>query len=74
MWYGVGVPSNTPAEVIAKLNKEINTVAADPAIKTRFASLGIDPLSMTSAEFGKSIADETDKWGKVIRAMNITAG
>jgi tripartite-type tricarboxylate transporter receptor subunit TctC len=70
-WYGVGAPKDTPAEVIDKLNKEINAVAADPLIKARLASLGVDPMSMTSAAFGKFIADEAEKWGKVIRAANI---
>jgi hypothetical protein len=60
-----------PAEVIDKLNKEINAVAADPTIKTRLAGLGVDPMSKTPAEFGKFIADETEKWGEVIRAANI---
>ena len=72
-WYGLGAPRNTPAEVIDKLNKEINAVAADPNMKVRFDGLGVDPMSMTSAEFGKFIADETEKWGKVIRAANIKA-
>jgi tripartite-type tricarboxylate transporter receptor subunit TctC len=70
-WYGVGAPKDTPAAVIDKLNKEINAVAADPIIKARLAGLGVDPMSMTSAEFGKSIAAETEKWAKVIRAANI---
>jgi len=70
-WYGVGAPKDTPAEVIDKLNKEINAVAADPLIKARLASLGVDPMSMASAAFGKFIADEAEKWGKVIRAANI---
>ena len=72
-WYGLGAPRNTPAEVIDKLNKEINAVAADPNMKARFDGLGVDPMSMTSAEFGKFIADETETWGKVIRAANIKA-
>jgi tripartite-type tricarboxylate transporter receptor subunit TctC len=59
--------------VIDKLNKEINAVSADPLIKTRLAGLGVDPMSMTSADFGKLIADETEKWGKVIRDANIKA-
>ena len=70
-WYGVGAPKDTPAEVIDKLNTEINAVAADPLIKARLASLGVDPMSMASAAFGKFIADEAEKWGKVIRAANI---
>ena len=70
-WYGVGAPKDTPAEVIDKLNNEINAVAADPLIMARLAGLGVDPMSMTSAAFGKFIADEAEKWGKVIRAANI---
>jgi tripartite-type tricarboxylate transporter receptor subunit TctC len=70
-WYGVGAPKDTPAEVIDKLNKEINAVAADPIIKARLAGLGVDPMSKTPAEFENFIADETAKWGKVIRAANI---
>jgi tripartite-type tricarboxylate transporter receptor subunit TctC len=72
-WYGVGAPKDTPAEVLDKLNKELNAVAADPLIKARLAGLGVDPMSMTSAAFGKFIADETEKWGNVIRALNIKA-
>jgi tripartite-type tricarboxylate transporter receptor subunit TctC len=72
-WYGVGAPKDTPAEVIDKLNNEINGIAADPVIKARLAGLGVDPMSMTSVSFGKFIADETEKWGSVIRALNIKA-
>jgi tripartite-type tricarboxylate transporter receptor subunit TctC len=72
-WYGVGAPKGTPAEVIDKLNKEINAVTTDPTIEARLAGLGVEPMSMTSAAFGKFIVDETEKWGKVIRAANITA-
>jgi tripartite-type tricarboxylate transporter receptor subunit TctC len=73
-WYGIGVRRNTPAEIIDKLNKEINAGLADLKMKTRIAELGGVPMSMTPAEFGKHIADETEKWGKVIRAANIKAG
>jgi tripartite-type tricarboxylate transporter receptor subunit TctC len=62
-----------PAEVIDKLNKEINAVATDPTMKARLADLGVDPMSMTSVAFGKFIADETEKWGNVIRSLNIKA-
>jgi tripartite-type tricarboxylate transporter receptor subunit TctC len=72
-WYGVGAPRNTPAEMIDKLNKEINAVEADPNMKARLDGLGVSPMSMTSAEFGKFIATETEKWGKVIQAANIKA-
>ena len=70
-WYGVGAPRNTPTEVIDKLNKEINAGLADPKIKARLADLGGTPFVGSPADFGKLIADETEKWGKVIRAANI---
>jgi tripartite-type tricarboxylate transporter receptor subunit TctC len=69
--YGVGAPKNTPVEIIDKLNREINASLADPKMQARFADLGVEPMPMTPAEFGKLIADETEKWGKVIRATNI---
>jgi tripartite-type tricarboxylate transporter receptor subunit TctC len=72
-WYGVGVPKNTPAEVVEKLNKEINAGLADPKIKARFTDLGGTVLAGSPADFGKLIADETEKWGNVIRALNIKA-
>jgi tripartite-type tricarboxylate transporter receptor subunit TctC len=70
-WYGVGAPKETPAEVIETLNTAINAVAADPAIKARLVGLGIEATPMTSAAFGRFIGEETEKWGKVIRAANI---
>jgi tripartite-type tricarboxylate transporter receptor subunit TctC len=73
VWYGVGAPKDTPAEVIARLNREINAVAADPVVKARFAGLGADPMPMTPAESGKFIAAEVAKWSKVIRTANIKA-
>jgi tripartite-type tricarboxylate transporter receptor subunit TctC len=73
-WYGVGVPKGTPAEVIDKLNREINAGLEDPMVKAQFADLGSTVLPGSPAEFGKLIADETEKWGKVIRAANIKAG
>jgi len=72
-WYGVGVPKNTPAEIVDKLNKEINAALADPTIKARLADLGGTTLLGSPADFGKLIADETEKWGKVIQALNIKA-
>ena len=68
---GIGAPRNTPAEVVDTLNKEINAALADPKIKARFADLGGTALALTPAEFGKLLADETEKWGKVIRSANI---
>jgi tripartite-type tricarboxylate transporter receptor subunit TctC len=70
-WIGIGAPKNTPAGIVDKLNKEINAGLADPGIRTRLADLGGTALPGSPAEFGKFIADETDKWGKVARAANI---
>jgi tripartite-type tricarboxylate transporter receptor subunit TctC len=70
-WGGVGAPKNTPAEIIERLNKEINAGLTNPGLRARLAELGSDPMPMTPAEFGKFIADEIEKWGKVIRAANI---
>jgi tripartite-type tricarboxylate transporter receptor subunit TctC len=70
-WYGVVAPRNTPAEIIDKLNKEINAALIDPKIKARFAELGAEMFPGSPADFGKFIADETEKWGKVARAANI---
>jgi tripartite-type tricarboxylate transporter receptor subunit TctC len=72
-WYGVGAPKATPAEIVDKLNKEINAGLADPKMKSRLADLGGTVLALSPADFGKLIADETEKWGKVIRALNIKA-
>jgi tripartite-type tricarboxylate transporter receptor subunit TctC len=66
-WYGVGVPKNTPAEIVEKLNKEINTGLADPTIRARLADLGGTMLPGSPAEFGKLLADETEKWAKVVK-------
>jgi tripartite-type tricarboxylate transporter receptor subunit TctC len=70
-WYGVGAPKNTPAEVIDKLNGEVDAALADPKMKARFADLGVTVLAGSPEDFGKLIADETEKWAKVIRAANI---
>ena len=72
-WSGFGSPKGTPTEVIDKLNKEINAGLADPKIKAQLADLGSPALAGLPADFGKLIADESDKWGKVIRAANIKA-
>ena len=66
-WYGVGVPKNTPAEIVDKLNEAINAGLADPTIKARLADLDGLPIPMSPAEFGKFIADETEKWAKVVK-------
>jgi tripartite-type tricarboxylate transporter receptor subunit TctC len=72
-WYGVGVPRNTPAETVRRLNNEINAGLADAKMQASLADLGSEVMPMTPAEFGTLIADETEKWGKVIRAANIKA-
>jgi tripartite-type tricarboxylate transporter receptor subunit TctC len=70
-WHGVGAPKNTPSGIIDKLNREINAALAEPNMKARFADLGSTAIAGSSADFGKLIVDETEKWGKVIRAANI---
>jgi len=66
-WYGVGVPKGTPDDIIDKLNKEINAILADPKAKVRLADLGASLLAGSPADFGKLVADETEKWGKVVK-------
>jgi tripartite-type tricarboxylate transporter receptor subunit TctC len=73
VWNGLVAPKNAPAEIIDKLSKEIDLALVDPKIMARFTDLGSVPKSMTSADFGKFIAEDTEKWGKVIRAANIKA-
>jgi tripartite-type tricarboxylate transporter receptor subunit TctC len=74
IWFGVGAPGNTPAEIVDRLNKEINAGLADPKIKARLADLGATPMPMTPAEYGKFVADEVEKWGKVVRAAHLKVG
>jgi tripartite-type tricarboxylate transporter receptor subunit TctC len=71
VWDAVGAPAKTPAEIVEELNKEINAVLSDPTIKAQFANLGAEPMLMTPAEFGKHIADEIDKWGRVVKTARI---
>ena len=66
-WFGIGAPKNTPKDIVDKLNKEINAGLADPKLKARLEELGGVPMSVTPAEFAKFIADETEKWGKVVK-------
>jgi len=70
-WYGVGAPRSTPAEIVDKLNSEINAGLADPKIKARLLELGSVAFAGSPSQFGKHIAAETDKWAKVIRVANI---
>jgi tripartite-type tricarboxylate transporter receptor subunit TctC len=70
-WNGVGAPRNTPADIVDKLNKEINAGLADSKIKARIAELGGTTLGGSPADFSAHVATETEKWAKVIRAANI---
>jgi tripartite-type tricarboxylate transporter receptor subunit TctC len=72
-WFGLGAPKNTPAKIIDMLNREINAGLADPTMKARIADLGGSPMPMTPTDFGKFIADETEKWREVIQVANIKA-
>jgi tripartite-type tricarboxylate transporter receptor subunit TctC len=72
-WFGICAPRNTPVEIVDKLNKEINAGLSDPKIKARFVDMGGAAVPGSPAEFSKLIADETEKWAKVIRAANIKA-
>jgi tripartite-type tricarboxylate transporter receptor subunit TctC len=70
-WYGLGVPRNTPTEIVNKLNDAMNAALADPKSKARLVDLGVEPMPLTSAGFAKFISDETDKWAKVIKSAGI---
>jgi tripartite-type tricarboxylate transporter receptor subunit TctC len=72
-WWGIGAPNKTPSEIIDRLNKEINACLVDPARNARIAELGNTMFASSPADFAKHIANETEKWGKVIRAANIKA-
>jgi tripartite-type tricarboxylate transporter receptor subunit TctC len=71
---GIGVPGKTPAEIVMKLNGEINTILSDPAIKARFAQLGGAPMIGSSADYKAYLTAETDKWAKVVKAAGIKPG
>jgi tripartite-type tricarboxylate transporter receptor subunit TctC len=71
-WYGIGVPKNTPAEIVNKLNETTNKALADPKLKARLADLGVEPMPMKPAEFGEFIGRESEKWTKVIRSAGVT--
>ena len=70
-WFGICAPAATPAAIVDKLNKEINAVVAEPDTRARLVGLGLRPLSMTSTQFGELIANDTEKWARVIRSANI---
>jgi len=73
-WHGVGAPANTPRDIVETLNKEINAALADPKMKARLADLGGTVLAGSTAEFGKLIAEETEKWAKVVRFASLKPG
>ncbi len=73
VWDAIGAPADTPPEIIDKLNKAINAAVSDPAMQARYTDLGAVPMIMTPAEFGKYMADEIKKWGKVVHDANIKA-
>jgi tripartite-type tricarboxylate transporter receptor subunit TctC len=70
-WAGIGAPRNTPVEIVDKLNTEINAVLAEPELRRRLSDLGGAMLAGSPAEFGKLIADETEKWGKIVKIVGI---
>jgi tripartite-type tricarboxylate transporter receptor subunit TctC len=72
-WYGLGVPRNTPIEIVNKLSEAMNAALADPKARGRLVDLSVEPMPKTAAEFGKFIGDETDKWAKVIKSAGIKA-
>ena len=70
---GIGAPRSTPAEIVERLNREVNAVLAEPTVQTRMADLGSEPLSSSAADFAKLIAEETEKWGKVVKFAGLKA-
>ncbi len=72
VWYGISAPKGTPGEVVEILNKSVAAALANPKLQAKLADLGGIPMPMSSAEFGKFVADETEKWGKVVRAANLS--
>ncbi len=72
VWYGISAPKGTPADIVAILNKSVTAGLADPKVKAKLAELGGIPMPMSSSEFGKLVADETEKWAKVVKLANIS--
>jgi tripartite-type tricarboxylate transporter receptor subunit TctC len=70
-WLGIGAPKNTPPDIVENLNKEINAALVDSSMQARIANFGYTVFTSSPADFGKFMAEETEKWGKVIRAANI---
>ena len=72
-WYGIVAPKDTPAEIVERLNKELNAILADPAVKARIADIGASPFGGSAADFARFLVEDTERWGKVIREANIKA-
>src|ERR1700690_1004408 len=72
IWYGISAPKGTPADIVAILNKSVAPGLADPKVKAKLAELGGIPMPMSPAAFGKLVADETEKWAKVVKFANIS--
>jgi len=72
-WLGIGVPKGTPAEIVERLNREVNAALADPAVKARMADLGSEPLPGSAADFARLVAEETEKWAKVVKFAGLKA-
>jgi len=72
-WFGLGAPRKTPADIVARINREVNAALADPKMKAQLADLGGTAFASTPAEFGRFLAEDTAKWAKVIRTAGITA-
>jgi tripartite-type tricarboxylate transporter receptor subunit TctC len=70
-WLGIGAPKGTPSEIVERLNREINAVLNDPAIKSKMAEFGSETFVSTPAEFAKFIAEDADRWGKVVKAAGL---
>ena len=70
-WLGIGAPKGTPAEIVERLNREVNAALADPVVKARMADLGSEPLSGSVADFAKLVAEETEKWANVVKFAGI---
>ncbi len=74
VWHGIAAPKRTPADIVSRLNKEINAILAEPTTKERFAQLGAEPMPMTAEELGKLMIEEIDKWGKVVKFAGLKPG
>jgi tripartite-type tricarboxylate transporter receptor subunit TctC len=72
VWYGIAAPKGTPAEIVAVFNRSVNAALANPKMQARLADLGGIPMPMSPAEFGKLVADETEKWAKIVKAANLS--